>query len=189
MGAAVVSAKVYGSMLANVAYVYSIAVGQATQIILGYMIGSRKLDEVSGRVWSTIRIALAASELLTLLILIFCDPIYSIFTDDPVIHALGRQILYVEFGLEIGRSINIVMTRCLTTAGDVWYPVGVGIFSMWVVAVGGSWLLGHALNWGLVGIWIAMACDECLRGALFTIRFRSGKWKETRLVSDSTKGT
>ena len=189
MGAAVVSAKVYGSMLANVAYVYSIAVGQATQIILGYMIGGRKLDEVSGRVWSTIRIALAASELLTLLILIFCDPIYSIFTDDPVIHALGRQILYVEFGLEIGRSINIVMTRCLTTAGDVWYPVGVGIFSMWVVAVGGSWLLGHALNWGLVGIWIAMACDECLRGALFTIRFRSGKWKETRLVSDSTKRT
>ena len=171
MGAAVVSAKVYGSMLANVAYVYSIAVGQATQIILGYMIGGRKLDEVSGRVWSTIRIALAASELLTLLILIFCDPIYSIFTDDPVIHALGRQI------------------RCLTTAGDVWYPVGVGIFSMWIVAVGGSWLLGHALNWGLVGIWIAMACDECLRGALFTIRFRSGKWKETRLVSDSTKGT
>lgn len=70
MGAAVVSAKVYGSMLANVAYVYSIAVGQATQIILGYMIGGRKLDEVSGRVWSTIRIALAASELLTLLILI-----------------------------------------------------------------------------------------------------------------------
>ena len=156
MGAAVVSAKVYGSMLANVAYVYSIAVGQATQIILGYMIGGRKLDEVSGRVWSTIRIAL---------------------------------ILYVEFGLEIGRSINIVMTRCLTTAGDVWYPVGVGIFSMWIVAVGGSWLLGHALNWGLVGIWIAMACDECLRGALFTIRFRSGKWKETRLGSDSTKGT
>ena len=62
MGAAVVSAKVYGSMLANVAYVYSIAVGQATQIILGYMIGGRKLDEVSGRVWSTIRIALAAEE-------------------------------------------------------------------------------------------------------------------------------
>ena len=44
-------------MLANVA-MYSIAVGQATQIILGYMIGDRKLDEVSGRVWSTIRIAL-----------------------------------------------------------------------------------------------------------------------------------
>ena len=171
------------------AYVYSIAVAEATQILLGYMIGARKLNEVSGRVWSTIRIALAVSELLTLTILLFCDPIYSIFTADPVIHALGRQILYVEFGLEIGRSINIVMVRCLTTAGDVWYPVGVGIFSMWVVAVGGSWLFGDVLGGGLIGIWIAMACDECLRGALFTIRFRRGKWKEKRLVSDSTKGT
>ena len=42
MGASVVSAKVYGSMLANVAYVYSIAVAEATQILLGYMIGARK---------------------------------------------------------------------------------------------------------------------------------------------------
>ena len=181
MGAAVVSAKVYGSMLANVAYVYSIAVGQATQIILGYMIGGRKLDEVSGRVWSTIRIALAASELLTLLILIFCDPIYNIFTDDPVIHALGRQILYVEFGLEIGRSINIVMTRCLTTAGDVWYPVGVGIFSMWIVAVGGSWLLGHALNWGLVASglpWPAMNVSgvRCLRSVSGVVSGRKPGW-------------
>lgn len=98
------------------------------------------------------------------MILIFCDPIYSIFTADPVIHQLGRQILYVEFALEIGRSINIVMVRGLTTAGDVWYPVTVGIFSMWLVSVGGSWLLGDVLGWGLAGIWIAMACDECLRG-------------------------
>ena len=171
-------------MLANVAYVYSIAVAQATQILLGYLIGGRRLEEVNARVWSTIRIALVVSELLTLLILLFCDPIYNLFTSDPVIHALGRQILFVEFFLEMGRSINIVMVRCLTTAGDVWYPVGVGIFSMWVVAVGGGWLLGTALDGGLIGIWIAMACDECLRGILFTIRFRQGKWKEKRLVSD-----
>ena len=58
-----------------------------------------------------------------------------------------------------------------------------------VRAVGGSWLFGDVLGGGLIGIWIAMACDECLRGALFTIRFRRGKWKEKRLVSDSTKGT
>ena len=153
------------------------------------MIGARKLDEVNGRVWSTIRIALVVSELLTLTILIFCDPIYNIFTADPVIHALGRQILYVEFALEVGRSINIVMVRCLTTAGDVWYPVGVGIFSMWLVSVGGSWLFGSVLGGGLIGIWIAMACDECLRGLLFTIRFRRGKWREKRLVTGTAEAT
>lgn len=183
MGTAVIATKVYGSMLANVAYVYSIAVAQATQILVGYLLGARKLDEVEGRVWSTIRIALIVSELLTLTILIFCDPIYSIFTDDPVIHALGRQIVLVEFALEVGRSVNIVMVRGLTTAGDVWYPVLVGIFSMWTVAVFGGWVLGHLAGLGLVGIWIAMACDENVRGILFVIRFRRGAWRKKRLVS------
>lgn len=189
MGTAVIATKVYGSMLANVAYVYAIAVAQATQIILGYMLGGRKLSEVPGRVWSTVRIAITVSELLTLLIYIFCDPIYSIFTNDPVIHALGRQLLLVEFVLEIGRSVNIVMIRCLTTAGDVWYPMGVGIFSMWLVAAIGGWFLGHVLEMGLVGIWIAMACDECLRGALFTRRFNKGVWREKRLTEDISKGS
>ena len=91
-------------------------------------------------------------------------------------------VTLVEFLLEIGRSVNIVMVRCLTTAGDVWYPVIVGIISMWLVSVIGGWLLGHGLALGLVGIWIAMACDECIRGALFVRRFRRGGWRQRRLV-------
>ena len=182
MGTTVIATKVYASMLANVAYVYAIAVAQATQIIIGYMLGARRYDEVDRRVWSTIRISLLVSELLTLLIFLFCDPIYSIFTQDPAIHALGRQIVLVEFALEVGRAVNITMTKALTAAGDVWYPVGVGIFSMWLVAVLGGWLLGSALEGGLVGVWIAMACDEGLRGALFVRRFHRGNWRRKQLV-------
>lgn len=184
MGTTVIATKVYASMLANVAYIYTIAIAQATQIIVGYLLGAQKTGEVTRRVWSTTRIAIIASEVLTLLLLLFCAPVYSLFTDDPVIHALGRQILLVELALEIGRSINIIMVKTLTTAGDVWFPVLIGISSMWTISVFGGWLLGHGMSWGLTGIWIAMACDECFRGVLFTFRFRRGKWKQKRLVSE-----
>ncbi len=40
----------------------------------------------------------------------------------------------------------------------------------------------YLLGWGLVGIWIAMAADEILRGVLFIYRWYSGKWKEKRLI-------
>ena len=184
MGTTVIATKVYASMLANVAYIYTIAIAQATQIIIGYLLGAQKTEEVTRRVWSTTRIAILVSEALTLLLLLFCDPVYSLFTDDPAIHALGRRIILVELALEIGRSINIIMVKTLTTAGDVWFPVVIGIFSMWTISVFGGWLLGHGMAWGLVGVWIAMACDECFRGVLFTLRFRRGRWKEKRLVSE-----
>lgn len=184
MGTTVIATKVYTSMLANVAYIYTIAIAQATQIIIGYLLGAQKTEEVTRRVWSTTRIAILVSEALTLLLLLFCDPVYSLFTDDPAIHALGRRIILVELALEIGRSINIIMVKTLTTAGDVWFPVVIGIFSMWTISVFGGWLLGHGMAWGLVGVWIAMACDECFRGVLFTLRFRRGRWKEKRLVSE-----
>jgi Na+-driven multidrug efflux pump len=184
MGTTVIATKVYASMLANVSYIYTVAIAQATQIIVGYLMGAGKVEEASRRVWSTTRIALVVSEFITLLLLLFCDPIYNLFTTDPAIHALGRQILLVELALELGRTINIIMVKTLTTAGDVWFPVAIGIFSMWTIAVFGGWLLGHRLAWGLVGIWVAMAFDECLRGILFTVRFRCGGWKKKRLVSE-----
>ena len=184
MGTTVIATKVYASMLANVSYIYTVAIAQATQIIVGYLMGAGKVEEASRRVWSTTRIALVISEFITLLLLLFCDPIYNLFTTDPAIHALGRQIILVELALELGRTINIIMVKTLTTAGDVWFPVAIGIFSMWTIAVFGGWLLGHSLSWGLVGIWVAMAFDECLRGILFTVRFRRGGWKKKRLVSE-----
>jgi Na+-driven multidrug efflux pump len=62
------------------------------------------------------------------------------------------------------------------------FTMYVGLVSMWSVSVGGAWLLGIRLQLGLVGIWIAMACDEWLRGAVILWRWQSGAWKQRRLI-------
>ena len=52
LGTTVVTVKVYCSMLAGIAYLYSIALSQATQIVLGYLFGAGKFDMRSRRrVW------------------------------------------------------------------------------------------------------------------------------------------
>jgi Na+-driven multidrug efflux pump len=38
-------------------------------------------------------------------------------------------------------------------------------------------LFGLVFNWGLEGVWIAMAMDECARGIIYWFKFRSGRWK------------
>ena len=175
-GTAVIATKVYASMLANVAYVYTIAISAATQIVIGYLIGSNRTEKIEKRVWSTMKISLLVSLTITLLIYFNSDFIFGLFTKDPEVLILGKKIIFIEFFLEIGRAVNIVMVRCLLAIGDVVVPATVtGIFA-WVVAVGLSYILGVKLGLGLVGVWIAMAIDECIRAIIFSIRFKSQKW-------------
>lgn len=173
----VIATKVYCSMLANVIYVYSISIAQATQIVVGYLMGSGNEEFIQKRVLKTIFISILVSCFLTVFIYLNGDFIFGIFTTDKNIIELGKQIILVELFLELGRSVNITMVRCLVTVGDVKFPVVACMFSAWVIAVGLGYYFGVVLDMGLLGIWIAMACDECFRGLLFLIRFVMGKWK------------
>ena len=58
-------------------------------------------------------------------------------------------------------------------SGDIGHSVG--------------YLVGVVAGWGLVGIWIAMACDECIRAVVFLFRWKSGAWKNKSFVQPKEK--
>lgn len=179
-GVAVIASRGYCNMLANVAYVYSMAIAQATQILVGYLYGKNDYKSIGIRVRNSCLISIVVSVSVTILLLLNSNTVVGLFTDEQFILELCHRILFVEVILEIGRSINITMVKCLVATGDVNVPVVFCVFSAWIVAVGLSYALGIRMGYGLVGIWCAMACDECLRGFAFVLRFLQGKWKAVR---------
>ena len=183
LGTTVVTVKVYCSMLASIAYLYSIALSQATQIVLGYLFGAGKFDIVRRSVWMADLIAAVLTPAVSLTLWWNFDAVVGLLTADPVVHELGRQIMLVEVFLGIGRSLNIVMVRALIALGDVRTPVTVNVAFSWVFAVGGGWLLGIGWGWGLVGMWIAMCIDEWLRAGFLIATFARGGWKRRALGS------
>ena len=80
-GTSVIATRVYGNMLANVCYVYSLAIGQATQVVIGYLIGAGREDEVENRVWSVSVISLVVSLAVTILIYFNSDAVFGIFSN------------------------------------------------------------------------------------------------------------
>lgn len=177
-GTAVIATKVYASMLANVAYVYTISISAATQIVIGYFIGADRIDKIEERVCSTMKISILVSLSITVLIYLNSDFIFGIFTDNIEVINLGKRIMFIELILEIGRAVNIVMTRCLLAIGDIYVPAVTTFLFTWGVAVGLSYILGVKMGLGLVGIWIAMCLDECIRAVIFSLRFKSGVWRK-----------
>lgn len=182
MGTYVVTTRMYAVMFANCIYMLISAASQAGQIVVGYLVGARDLDGANEcnkrllKLFCPITVGIAA------VLWVIATPLYGIFSSDERVLALGAQIMAVEVFLEVGRSFNIVLVRNLQAVGDVKFPVLIGIFSQWVIAVGVGYLLGVVLNWGLVGLWVAFALDENFRAVIFLLRWKSGKWRQMKTV-------
>ena len=71
-----------------------------------------------------------------------------------------------------------VLPNALRAANDVRFTMFVGIGSMIAFRILGSWILCVKMEWGAMGVWIAMIVDWICRIVFFLIRYRSGKWKK-----------
>ncbi len=184
LGLAVINTKVYVYIIAMLCYVYTIALSNASQVIVGFLMGAQEQEQVAKRVWQSTGLAVVINVSLATFFYLVSEPLISLVTTDPEVILLAHEVLLVEIFLEVGRAVNIVMVGCLQAAGDIKTPMLVGIFGMWCCAVPGSYLLGIHLGWGLVGIWVAMAADEIMRAIIFVFRWQSGKWKNKKLIKD-----
>lgn len=179
----VINTRVYANMFAMLTYMFGSAISQAAQVMAAHLMGAGRVEDVDRLVKRTLLSALAISTLVALVLLAFCKPLLGLFTQDPQVLELFRLIMIIEIPLEVGRAVNMVMCRALQACGDIRFPITICIFSAWLTAVGGGFLLAVPMGLGLAGLWIAMACDECLRAVLFLWRWHSRAWCRTNLLS------
>lgn len=178
----VVNTRVYANMFANVTYMFGAALSQAGQVVVARLMGAGDVPGTRRSVRRALLGSVGVSLAVSVLLFLFARPIYGLFTSDPDILALAPVIMLIEIPLEVGRAVNMVMCRALQACGDIRFPITICVIFAWVVAVGGSWLLGVRFGLGLAGLWTAMACDECIRAALFLWRWHTGTWENRHLL-------
>ena len=157
-------------------YIFALSIAQGGAILVGHLVGMKKINAAYTIGKRIMRLGTATSVTLALLTAIFGKHILGMLTSDPWIISTGAIILWIEVLLENGRALNFFGVNSLRSAGDIYFPVLVGIVVMWGVQVVGSYLLGISLGWGLVAMWIIFALDENIRGFIFIRRWNSFKW-------------
>jgi putative MATE family efflux protein len=157
-------------------YIFALSIAQGGAILVGHLVGMKKINAAYTIGKRIMRLGTSTSVTLALLTAIFGKHILGMLTSDPWIISTGATILWVEVLLENGRALNFFGVNSLRSAGDIYFPVLVGIVVMWGVQVVGSYLLGISLGWGLVAMWIVFALDENIRGFIFIRRWNSFKW-------------
>ncbi len=182
IGTEALTTKVYTQNIMMFIFLFSIAISQGTQIIIGHMIGARQFDDAYKRCIKSLRLAILISICSAVVISLFSKSFFSIFTDNSSIIELGSTLILLTIILEPGRSFNLVVISALRAAGDVKFPVYMGILSMWGVSVTISYILGIHFGLGLIGIWISFIADEWLRGIIMLYRWRSKVWIQKTFI-------
>ena len=185
LGAESLAARQYAVNISMFTYLFAIAIGMGSAIIVGRLVGGNEKDEAYKSVWTSVKWALLFTLCMVALVMIFRYPLLKLFTDNPAVIEIGATVLLLSIVLETGRTMNIVIINSLRATGDAKYPVIIGAFSMVAMSLPLGYLLVFQLNLGLIGIWLAIAADEWIRAIIMYFRWKSRKWERYALVSPS----
>ena len=182
LGTESLAARQYATNISMFTYLFAIAIGMGTAIIIGRLVGGGEKDEAYERVWKSVKWAIGVTLCMVALVITFRTQLMGLFTDNPHIIALGASVLLLSVLLETGRTMNIVIINSLRAAGDAKYPVLIGAFSMVLMSLPLGYFFAFHLDMGLVGIWLAIAIDEWTRAIIMFFRWKSRAWERYALV-------
>nr|WP_319553023.1 MATE family efflux transporter [uncultured Vibrio sp.] len=181
MGTASLAAFTYAQNIARFSFAFALAIGQAAQIQTGYYIGKGWVTSILKRIQIYFLVGFVASTVATSVIYVFREDILRVFTEQPEILALAGSLVLGSILLEAGRVFNLIFIAGLKGAGDIKFPVQMGIVSMWGLGVLFSYILGIHMGYGVVGAWMAIALDEWVRGIIMARRWRSQVWTKFKV--------
>ncbi|QQY78805.1 putative MATE family efflux protein [Keratinibaculum paraultunense] len=153
------------------------AFGIAASSLVGRSLGADDPDRAEEYIKTSRRIGTVIAIAIGILFFFFGSFVASLYTKDPKVIAQATKILKIIAIMQPFQSSQLVISGGLRGAGDtVWTLIAI-FFSVLVVRVALAHLFINILGLGLLGAWYAMFCDQFVRWALITLRFKTDKWK------------
>lgn len=178
LGAAAIAANSFAVTAESLCYMPGYGVGSAATTLVGRSVGAG--DAAQARRYGNICTALGGALMgcTGLLMMIFCPFVFRLLTPVAEVRTLAAQALRIGLLAEPLFGVSIAAAGALRGAGDTLVPSLLNLGSIWIVRLGLALLLVGKL--GLRGMWIAMAIELCVRGALMLWRQKTSKFYETQ---------
>lgn len=153
------------------------ALGIAASSLVGRSLGSKDLEQAEEYIKMSVNIGAIIAIAMGLLFFFFGSSIAGLYTTDNEIIVEVAKILKIIAFVQPFQSSQLIITGGLRGAGDtIWTLIAI-FFSVLVVRVVLAYIFIIILEFGLIGAWYAMFCDQVVRWALIKLRFRTNKWK------------
>ena len=174
LGNIAIAANTFAITAESLCYMPGYGLADAATTLVGQSIGARRMDLCKGFARMTVYSGMVVMALMGIVMYITAPQLMALMTPIPEICALGASVLRIEAFAEPFFAASIVVYYACVGAGDTLKPAIMNLCSMWLVRLTLAAFL--AKEYGLRGVWFAMAVELTFRGTLFLIRLFRGRW-------------
>lgn len=182
MGTIVMAANTVTNSIANIFNIPGNALGIAATALVGRYMGKGKDKEAEKCLSYITKMAIVFLTVIGGFSLLFSRDLASLYTTNTEIINITTNVLKINAVAMIYWPLSFVLPAGLKGAGDAKYTMVTSIIGMWIFRITLGYVLGITLKLGLVGIFLGMYVDWAVRGILYVIRFRNGKWKNHSVI-------
>lgn len=183
MGRIAISAQAMTNILEMVNGVAGMGIGIGLMTVVGQCIGAGRKEEAKYYILKLTGYAWVVVLLSCLFVLAIVKPVTMLAGLEPDSAALCiRMVIVITIVKPIFWTFSFIPAYGMRAAGDVKFSMIVSTCTMWFLRVALCIFLAKVYHMGPMAVWIGMFSDWALRGLIFGLRFRSGKWLDKQVI-------
>ncbi len=153
----------------------------AAATLVGQNLGAQKPDRAEQSVWKTGKYNAWFMVAVSIFYLVFAEMIIKIFSNESLVIEYGALSLRVIAAGYVFYAYGMVIIQSFNGAGDTLTPTIINFFCFWVFQLPFAYFGALVLDWGAMGVFLAITFAEILIAVIGIIWFRKGKWKKVKV--------
>lgn len=174
LGNIAIAANTFAITAESLCYMPGYGIGEAATTLVGQSMGARRQELCRSFAHMTVGIGMVVMAVMGAIMYVTAPQLMALMTPEQSIIDLGGAVLRIEAFAEPFFAASIVCYSVFVGAGDTLKPAIMNLCSMWLVRLTLAALL--ARDYGLRGVWTAMAIELTFRGLIFLVRMIRGNW-------------
>jgi MATE efflux family protein len=165
LGNVAIAAHSFAITAESLCYMPGYGISEAATTLVGQSVGADRRDLHRSFAWMTVFLGMIVMAFMGVVMYIFAPEMIGLLSPVTAIQDLGTSILRIEAFAEPFFAAAIVAYSVCVGAGDTLKPSMINLGSMWLIRLTLAYCL--ASQYGLRGVWFAMAVELSLRGMMF----------------------
>ena len=171
-----IAANTFAITAESLCYMPGYGIGEAATTLIGQSMVAARRDLCRSFARMTVFLGMAVMAVMGVVMFLTATELMALMTPVRDIIDLGAAVLRIEAFAEPMFAASIVCYSVFVGAGDTLKPAVMNLCSMWLVRLTLAAML--AKDYGLRGVWTAMAIELTFRGLMFLWRLFRGRWEK-----------